>query len=69
MTDISRPHCEPAHIAPLRPKLFIRGTLHEFAQLIKQRGLIMWTLYDFIASGFLVAVALAGLGMLTLVFV
>ncbi len=30
---------------------------------------IMWTLYDFIASGFLVAVALAGLGMLTLVFV
>jgi len=29
----------------------------------------MWTLREFIASGFLVAVALAGLGMLTLVFV
>src|SRR5258706_3555418 len=39
MIEISRPHCEPAHIAPLRPKLFIRDTLHEFAQLIKQRGL------------------------------
>jgi len=30
---------------------------------------IMWTLHEFIAGGFLVAVALAGLGMLTLVFV
>ena len=30
---------------------------------------IMWTLHEFIACGFLVAVALAGLGMLTLVFV
>jgi len=29
----------------------------------------MWTLYEFIACGFLVAVALAGLGMLTLVFI
>src|SRR5260370_38952393 len=29
---------------------------------------IMWTLREFIASGFLVAVALAGLAMLTLVF-
>jgi hypothetical protein len=29
----------------------------------------MWTLHEFIAGRFLVAVALAGLGMLTLVFV
>ena len=29
----------------------------------------MWTLHEFIAGGFLVAVALACLGMLTLVFV
>ena len=66
MTDISRPHCEPAHIAPPRLELFIRDT----SQLIKNNGVwIMWTLHEFIAGGFLVAVALAGLGMLTLVFV
>jgi hypothetical protein len=29
----------------------------------------MWTLDEYIAYGFLVAVALAGLGMLTLIFV
>jgi hypothetical protein len=29
----------------------------------------MWTLEEFIAYGFLIAVALAGLGMLTLIFV
>src|SRR6266550_8351091 len=38
MTEISRPHCEPAHIAPLRPKLFIRDTLHEFAQFDQTTG-------------------------------
>jgi hypothetical protein len=29
----------------------------------------MWTLREFIASGFLVAAALAGLGMLAIIFV
>jgi hypothetical protein len=28
MIDLSRPHCEPAHIATPRLELFIRDTLH-----------------------------------------
>ena len=36
--------------------------------LIKQRGSIMWTRYDFVSYSFLVAVTVSGLGLLTTLF-
>jgi hypothetical protein len=37
-------------------------------RLIKQGSSIMWTLHGFVASGFLLAVTVAGLGMVALAF-
>jgi hypothetical protein len=37
-------------------------------RLIKQGSAIMWTLHGFVASGFLLAVTVAGLGMVALAF-
>ena len=36
--------------------------------LIKQRGSIMWTRYEFVSYSFLVAVTVSGLGLLTTLF-
>jgi hypothetical protein len=65
MTGISVPGCEPAHIGSPRFKLFIRKGAYA---LIKQRSSIMWTRDEFVSYSFLLAVTVAGLGMLTLTF-
>ena len=58
--------CEPAHICSPCFKLFIREGAYA---LIKQWSSIMWTLDEFVSYGFLLAVTVAGLGLLaTLIF-
>ena len=65
MTGISVRECEPAHICSPRLKLIVREGGYA---LIKQRSSIMWTRDEYVYYGFLLAVTVAGLGMLTLTF-
>jgi hypothetical protein len=65
ISGISAPQCEPAHIGSPRIKLFIRQGAYA---LIKQWSSIMWTRDEFVSYSFLLAVTVAGLGMLTLAF-